>query len=153
MIFVGTGGAGWKAQKADVGVSAFWSFQPKLGPAGASRSKTSIQVNYTEVKYRHYTSNRVLRLECGCFPVSCGVNFLTLGFLWCKFLDIWFLVHLTIKHFYFWFRPFEGKIVLSSKSTGKRSHLVHFGYCHHVIKYLMHDMMNYHCQREVALEE
>ena len=25
--------------------------------------------------------------------------------------------------------------------------MVHFGYCHYVIKYLMCDMMNYHCLR------
>ena len=49
------------------------------------------------------------------------------------------------QHFHFWFRPFAGKITLSSKSTGKRNHLVHFDYCHYVLKYLMRDMLNYHC--------
>ena len=67
--------------------------------------------------------------------------------LWCKILDIWFLVHLIINIFLFDFRPFAGKIALSSKTTGQCSHLVHFGYCHYVIKYLMRDMMNYYCLR------
>ena len=49
--------------------------------------------------------------------------------LWCKFLVIWF----------------AGIIALSSKTTGKCSHLVQFVYCHYVIKYFMRDMMNYHC--------
>ena len=40
-----------------------------------------------------------------------------------------------------WFWTFAGKIALSSKTTGKRNHLVQFGYCHHHIKYLTHDMM------------
>ena len=31
--------------------------------------------------------------------------------------------------------------------TEEHSHLVHFCYCRYVIKYLMHDMMKYHCLR------
>ena len=80
--------------------------------------------------------------------------------LWHKFHDIRFLTgteaSLTIIIFVFdQFRPFVGKIALSSKSTGECSHLVHFGhYCHYVIKYLMRDMMDYHCREylEVAIE-
>jgi len=60
--------------------------------------------------------------------------------LWHKFHDIRFLVHLTINIFIFDFG-------LSSKSAGERNHLVHFCYCHYVIKYLMRDMMEYHCPR------
>ena len=61
----------------------------------------------------------------------------------------WHLVSCTPhnKHFHFWFQPFAGKTALSSKTTGKCSHLVHFGSCHYVIKYLMRDMMNCHCLR------
>ena len=67
--------------------------------------------------------------------------------LWCKCLDICFLCTPHNQHFHFLFQPFAGKIALSSKTTGKRSHLVHFGYCHYAIKYIMRDMMNYHCLR------
>ena len=63
--------------------------------------------------------------------------------LWYKFHDIWF----HSQYFHFWFRPFAGKSVLYSKTTGKRSHLVHFGYCHYVIKYFMRDTMDYPCLR------
>ena len=60
----------------------------------------------------------------------------------------WHLVSCTPhNHFHFWFRPFAGKIALYSKATGQCSHLVHFGSCHYVIKYLMRDMMNHHCLR------
>ena len=45
--------------------------------------------------------------------------------LWCKFLVIWFLVHLTINIFIFDFGLFSGKAALSSKATGKRNHLQH----------------------------
>ena len=48
--------------------------------------------------------------------------------LWHKYHDIWFLA-------------------LSSKSTGERNQLVHFCYCHCVIKYLMRDVMDCHCLR------
>ena len=47
---------------------------------------------------------------------------------------------------HFSFRPFAGKIALSSKTTGQCSHLVHFGSCHYVIKYRVRDV-NYHCLR------
>ena len=68
--------------------------------------------------------------------------------LWCKFHDIWFLVHLTINIFIFDFGRLQAKsLSLSSKTTGKRNHLKHFCYCHYVIKYLMRDMMHYHCLR------
>ena len=50
--------------------------------------------------------------------------------LWCKFHNIWFLVHLTINIFIFDFGLFSGKAALSSKATGKRNHLQHFCYCH-----------------------
>ena len=83
--------------------------------------------------------------------MSCGINFMTSGFLQALKPQ-----SLTINIFVFdQFRPFVGKIALSSKSTGERSHLVHFGhYCHYVIKYLMRDMMDYHCREylEVAIE-
>ena len=48
----------------------------------------------------------------------------------------WHLVSCTPhnQHFHFWFRTFAGKIALSSQKTGKRSHLVNFGYCHCFIK-------------------
>ena len=61
----------------------------------------------------------------------------------------WHQVSCTLRnqHFHFWFRPFAGKTAVSSKPTGECSHLVHFGYCHYVIKYLMRDIMNYHCSR------
>ena len=44
----------------------------------------------------------------------------------------WHLISSTLhnQHFHFRFRIFAGKIVLSSKTTGKRNHLVHFGYSH-----------------------
>ena len=60
--------------------------------------------------------------------------------LWCQFLDIWFLVHLTINSFIFDF----GRLHFLKKTTGQCSHLVHFDFCHYVIEYLMRDMMNYH---------
>ena len=67
--------------------------------------------------------------------------------LWCKFLDIWFVVHLTINIFSFYFGRFQVKLHFLRNKPKKCSHLVHFGYCHYVIKYLMRDMMNYHCLR------
>ena len=62
--------------------------------------------------------------------------------LWCKFHDIWFLVHLTINIFIL---DFERLQAFFSETTGKRNHLVHFSCCQFVIKYRMRDMMNYHC--------
>ena len=59
--------------------------------------------------------------------------------LWCKFLDIWFLEHFTINILIFNFELLLAK--LHFLKTGKRSHLVHFGYYHYVIKYLMNDIM------------
>ena len=61
----------------------------------------------------------------------------------------WHLVSCTPRdqHFHFWFRPFAGKIALSWKTTGQCSHLVHFGSWHYAIKYIMRDMMKYHCLR------
>ena len=61
----------------------------------------------------------------------------------------WHLVSYTPhnQHSHFWFRPFAGKIAFSLKSTGERSHLVHFSYCHYAIKYLISDMMDCHCLR------
>ena len=38
----------------------------------------------------------------------------------------------------------ENVIKKKKKKTGKRNHLVHFS-CQFVVKYLMCDMMNYHC--------
>ena len=49
------------------------------------------------------------------------------------------------RHFHLRFRTFAGKIALSSKTTGKCNHLVHFSCCQFVNKYLVCDMMNYHC--------
>ena len=83
------------------------------------------------------TSNRSSWLERASFPVSCCANFMTSGFLYTS----------QSTFSFFWFRPFAGKIALSSKTTEERSHLLHFGYCHYAIKYLMRDMMNYHCLR------
>ena len=68
----------------------------------------------------------------------------------CPVVEIsWHLVSCTHhnQHLYFLFRLFAGKIALSSKTTGQSSHLMHFGSCHYVIKYLMRDMMKYHCLR------
>ena len=67
--------------------------------------------------------------------------------LWCKFLDIWFLVHLTINIFIFDFGRLQAKLHFLQKTTRQCSHLVHFGSCHYVIEYLIRDMMNYHCLR------
>ena len=64
-----------------------------------------------------------------------------------KFRDIWFFCTPQNQYFHFSFRHFASKIALSSKSSGEGSHLVHFGYCQFVIKYLMRDMMDYHCLR------
>ena len=66
--------------------------------------------------------------------------------LWCKFYDILFLVHLTINIFIFDFGPLHAKLHFL-QNRQENSHLVHFGYCHYVTKYLMHDMMDYHCLR------
>ena len=63
--------------------------------------------------------------------------------LWCKFRDIWFLVHLTINIFILDFELLQAKCNFFQK----RNHLVPFGYCHYVIKYLKSDMMNYYCLR------
>ena len=104
-------------------------------PEQAEAKRRSAWTTLIYVKCRYSTSShKSSRLERGSFPASCGVHFLTFGF--CTPHD---------QHFHFWFRLFAGKIALSSKTTGKCSHLVHFGYCHSVIKYLMHDMMNYLC--------
>ena len=59
--------------------------------------------------------------------MSCSVNFLTFGFL------------NTINILIFNFELLQAK--LHFLKTGKRSHLVHFGYYHDVIKYLMSDIM------------
>ena len=63
--------------------------------------------------------------------------------LWCNWVS-WHLVSCTPhnQHFHFWFRPFAGKIALSSKTTGKRIFVIVT-----IIKYLMRDMMDYHCLR------
>ena len=115
-----------------------WNIQfHTLYPSSEMFSRSS---NYSEaqleqyVKRRYCTSNRSSSswLERGSFPVSCGINFMTSGFLY-------------TSQSTFLFRPVAGKIALSSKSTGERSHLVHFCYSHYAIKYLMHDMMDYHC--------
>ena len=70
------------------------------------------------------------------FPVLCY-----------KYRDIWVFCTPQNQHFHFSFRHFASKIAISSKSAGERSHLVHFGYCRYVIKYLTRDMMDYHCLR------
>ena len=67
--------------------------------------------------------------------------------LWYKFHDIWFLVHLTINIFISDFGRLQAKLHFLQKTTGQCNHLVHFGYCHYVIKYLVRDMMDYHCLR------
>ena len=63
--------------------------------------------------------------------VSCGVYFLTFGFLYTSQSTFSFLI----------------SAVCRQNCTFFYSHLVHFGYCHYVIKYLMRDMMHYHCLR------
>ena len=40
--------------------------------------------------------------------------------LWCKFLDIWFLVHLTINIFIFDFDPWQAKLYFLKKKRKKR---------------------------------
>ena len=117
------------------------SFQPE--PPVTARPSRSRQKQNTDLrklrKLHRFTSNVGIipvtdhhGLERGSFPVSCGVNFLTFGFLYTSQSTL----------FIFDFGRLQAKIALSSKTTGKRSHLVHFGYCHYVIKYLMRDMMN-----------
>ena len=70
--------------------------------------------------------------------MSCVVNLMTSGFLYTSQSAFSFLISAVCRQ-----NP------LSSKSTAQRSHLVHFGYCHYVIEYLMRDMMDYHCLRVV----
>ena len=67
--------------------------------------------------------------------------------LWCKCLDIWFLVHLTINILISDFGRLQAKLHFLQKTTGQCNHLVHFGSCRYVIEYLMRDMMDYHCLR------
>ena len=78
-------------------VSAFWNVQPELplqrGPAGAGRSKTSIRVTTLIYgKCRYCTSNRSAWMERGSFPVSCGVNCMTSGFLYTSQSTFSFLI-------------------------------------------------------------
>ena len=115
--------------------SRYSEAQPEQAKAKhRSRCSTSIHV-----KRRYCTSNRSSWLERGSFRVSRGVNVMTFGVL----------DNSQSTHFFFILALFRlnFKIALSSKTTGKRNHLVHFGYCHYVMKYLMRDMMNYHCLR------
>ena len=123
-------------------VSAFRSFQPEL-PVTARPSRSRQKQNIDLRKLHRFTSN------VGVAPVTDHHGWNGEAFP-CPVVSVsWHLVSCTShnQHFDFWFRPFAGKIALSSKTTGKRSHLVHFGYCHYVIKYLMRDMMNYHYLR------
>ena len=64
--------------------------------------------------------------------------------LWCKFLDIWFLVHLTINIFIFDFGRLQTKLHFLQN---RKENATTVGYCHYVIKYLMRDMMNYYSLR------
>ena len=73
---------------------------------------------------------------------------------WCKFHDSWFLEYLTINILIFDFELLQANLHFllqqqqqQQQTTGKRNHLAHFGYFHYVIKYLMCDVMNYHCLR------
>ena len=63
---------------------------------------------------------------------------------WCKFLDIWFLVHLTINIFILDFELLQAKLHFLQKLQENATTV---GYCHYVIKYLMRDMMNYYSLR------
>ena len=77
-------------------VPAFRNVQPELplqrGPAGAGRSKTSKQVNYTD--WRQISVLHLLQI------VMAGTEKFSLV-LSCKSLHIWFLVHLVINIFFF----------------------------------------------------
>ena len=88
------------------------------------------------VKCRYCTFNRSSWLERGSFSVSCGINFMTSSFLY------------TINIFILDFGLLHSKLhFLQKRQEYACSHLVHFCYCHYAIKYLMRDMMNYHCLR------
>ena len=68
------------------------SFLLQRGPAGAGRSKTSIWVNYTDLRLIYVLHlYQIIMVGTGKFS----------RVLWCKFLDIWFLVHLIINIFIF----------------------------------------------------
>ena len=66
----------------------------------------------------------------------CGINFMTSGFLCTSQSTFSFLIS-----------GFCSQNCTFLKNEEKRNHLVHFCYCHYVIKYLMRDIMNYHCLR------
>ena len=62
--------------------------------------------------------------------------------LWCKCHDIWFLVHLTINIFIFDFGLLQAKMhFLQNRQENAVT------WCILVTKYLMRDMMDYHCLR------
>ena len=92
------------------------------------------------VKCWYCTCNRSSWLQGGSFPVSCCVHFLTFGFLYTSQSTFSFFISAIC-------RPNRPFFKTTTKRKGKRSHLVHFGYCHYVIKYLTRDMINYHCLR------
>ena len=66
--------------------------------------------------------------------------------LWCKFLHIWFLEHLTINIFIFDFGRLQAKLHFLQKRQDNA-----VTWCIlvlvTVIEYLMRDMMNYYCLR------
>ena len=89
------------------------------------------------VKCRYCTSNRSSYLERGSFPVSCGVNFLTFGFLYTSISTFSFLI----------IGRLQAKWHVLQKRQENAVIWCIFGYCRYVIKYFMRDMMNYHCLR------
>ena len=67
------------------------------------------------------------------FRVLSGINFMTSGFL------------INIFKVIFDFGLLQAKLhFLQNRQENAVTDLVHFGYCHYVIKYLMRDMMNYY---------
>ena len=65
----------------------------------------------------------------------------------CRFLHIWFLVHLVINIFVFDFGRLQKNLHFLQKRQENTVTWCIFGYSHYVIKYLMRDMVNYHCLR------
>ena len=81
---------------SDHSVSAFRNVQPELpsqrGPVGAGRSKTSIRVNYTDLRQLLRMYYRSSWLEWSSFPVSCCANFMTSDFLYTSHSTFSFLI-------------------------------------------------------------
>ena len=86
--------------------------------------------------YVFCTSNRSSWLEQGSFPVSCGVNFMTSGFLTTSQSTFSFLISAFCRQNCTFFKNDR-----NTQSLGAFFVIVA------VIEYLMRDMMNYHCLR------